>query len=86
MEKNCDISESNDSVDFSDKHVSELHSDSKPLSLPKDSWFGQKHFECMIALDLLVQTAPGEEISAISVSHRCFGTLPNDRMLEGTNY
>ena len=94
MEKNCDISEPNDSVDFGDRHASELHSeprstlsDSKKIhSLPKDSWYGQKYFECLVAHDLLFQTAAGEQISTISVSHHCFDTLPNDRMLKGTTY
>jgi hypothetical protein len=90
MEKNGDISEPNDGVDFGDKHASELHSDSKIFgqvhTLPKDPWYGQKYFECLVAHDLLFQTAPGEQTSAISVSHRRFDILPNDRMLEGTNY
>lgn len=81
MEKTCDISEPNDGVDFSDRHASELHSDSKPFdqiqSLPKDPWYGQKYFECLVAHDLLLQTAAGEQISTISVSHHCFDTLPN---------
>jgi hypothetical protein len=85
MEKDCDISGPNDGVDFTDKHASELPSDTIH-SLPKDYWYGQKYFECLVAHDLLFQTAPGEQITAINVSHRCFDTLPNDRMLEGTNY
>jgi hypothetical protein len=90
MEKNCDISEPNDGVDFSERHASELHSESKAFdhvhSLPKDSWYGQKYFECLVAHDLLFQSAAGEQIPAISVSHHCFDTPPNDRMLEGTTY
>jgi hypothetical protein len=85
MEKNCDISEPGDGVDFG-QHASELHSDSIVYSLPKDSWYGEKYLECLVAHDLLLQTVPGEQISTISVSHRCFDTLPSDRMLEGTNY
>jgi hypothetical protein len=80
MEKNCDISEPNDGVDFSDKHASELHPDCQVRSLLKDSWYGQKYFDCLVAHDLLFQTAPEEQTSAIGVSHRCFDTLPNDRM------
>lgn len=73
MEKNR---EPNDGVDFSENNASELHSDSKPLGLPKDSWFGQKHFECTIAYDLFLQTAAGESTSAITVSHRCSIPFP----------
>src|ERR1700722_9747651 len=74
MEKNCDISEPNDGVDFTDKHASELHHDSQVRNLPKDSWYGEKYFDCLVAHDLLFQTAPGEQVSTISVSHRCFDT------------
>ena len=90
MEKNCGVSEPNDGVDFSERHASELHSECKTFdqfhSLPKDSWYGQKYFECLVAHDLLFQTAAAEQVSSISVSHHCFDTLPNDRMLEGTTY
>jgi hypothetical protein len=90
MENNRDISEPNEGVDFGDRYASELPSDGETYhqthGLPKDSWYGHKYFECMIAHDLLHQTASDEKVSAISVSHRCFGTLSNDRMLEGTNY
>jgi hypothetical protein len=92
MERNRDVSEPNDVVDFGDRYASELPSPSnsetfhQTHSLPKDSWYGQKYFECLIAHDLLHQTASDEQISAISVSHHCFGTLSNDRILEGTNY
>jgi hypothetical protein len=89
MEENRDISEPNDGIDFSERYASELPSDSEIFHqiqvLPKDSWYGQKYFECLIAHDLLLQTGPAEQVSAIGVSHRCFGVLPNDMMLEGIN-
>jgi len=89
MEKNYDIPEPNDGVDFSERYASELPSHGEILHqiqvLPKDSWYGEKYFECLIAHDLLLQTAPAEQVSAISVRHRCFGVLPPDRMLEGIN-
>jgi hypothetical protein len=90
MEQNHGISESDGGVDFGDRDASEQPSNGETFhqthGLPKDSWYGQKYFECLIAHDLLLQTASDEQVSAISVSHRCFGTLSNDRILEGTNY
>jgi hypothetical protein len=80
MERNRDIPEQNEGVDFQDRYASELPSGSESFhqthGLPKDSWYGERYFECLIAHDLLLQTAAEEQVSAIMVSHRYFGILP----------